>query len=590
MPSLSCQECFAADAEHIHMNSQALPAGSQLSSPQMDAVNATRPSPPCRSAPPAWREPLDRAGSLLEVTGSRALRAQAQQQAALELLQARRLGADDALLCEVLQERIQASVAQLLEGSEEAPPTTREQQQLTPSSSSSAALIEAVERLMKQLEAEPADAPPDRDSWKLALACHGRMVAVKDQDRMEAIAHAIAGARLIGILRQRGVSLPDWLLHHEEQLCRYGGLWIHEQLLAPGLDRSPTPERAERACQGVALLKRLDQIHGGDYAWIGYHLTDLQVEASRTTAAQPIQIAIAGNCQYWPLFQYLESLLPSAQLIPGPSVHLATAEQVSAFHESLRSVDVLLMHRVKPGYRDNIGLDNKTLWTYLSAGARQLVLPNLHYEGHHPWIGYALDPEGRLTQVESMSPLGHYHDFLAMQAALRGLSAEVILEHPLHPDLADQIRQNHHGSLQQLRKREVDCDVEISSWIEQHHRHMPVAHTCNHPTRAPLHALLLRVLEALDLHTTVDPTHLNQREYLGGLSIPILPWVSQALELGPWSAEWGSRAGQHPFPIEVQLQRSISFYREYPWIAEQNQQVEKFRWAGSVLDYLSENH
>jgi hypothetical protein len=46
--------------------------------------------------------------------GSYALRSQAQQQAALELLQARKLGCDDNLLEDVLRTRIHDSIAQVL--------------------------------------------------------------------------------------------------------------------------------------------------------------------------------------------------------------------------------------------------------------------------------------------------------------------------------------------------------------------------------------------------------------------------------------------------------------------------------------------
>lgn len=68
------------------------------------------------SAPPPsdWQESLKRAGFLLSVEGSQALRAQAQQQAALELLQARKLGAADSLLIDVLRDMIRTSVNQVL--------------------------------------------------------------------------------------------------------------------------------------------------------------------------------------------------------------------------------------------------------------------------------------------------------------------------------------------------------------------------------------------------------------------------------------------------------------------------------------------
>jgi len=517
---------------------------------------------------------------------SDALRTQAKPQVSFERHPTSSLGTGDDLLRDVPPERNRGTAIPLLEGSANTARARPEPEPPHPSGSNT--LIDAATKLMWRLEEEPPAAGLEGEVWEVALACHGRMLAVETRDRTDAIAHALAGAQLIEGLRARGFTPPDWLVEHEEQLCRYGGLWIHGQLLAP-MDCAVS-DGCQLARRGMALLTRLDQIHGGSHAWIRHHLFDLQAEAFRSAAPRQLAIAMAGNCQYWPLLQYLKPLLPAARLEPGPTVHLATVEEVARFHRRLRDVDVLLVHRIQPGYRNDIGLDNRTLASHLPPESRQLVLPNLHYEGHHPWIGYAHDPEGRLAGIEASSPLGPYHDFLAMQAALHGVPAAEILTYSLSPGLAARIRQNHRDSLEQLRRREADCDVEIASWIDQHHRQTPVAHTCNHPTHAPLHALLLRVLEVLDLGVTLDPSHLDRREYLGGLSIPILPWVRQALALEEWAAGWGSRDGLEPFSIETQLIASIAFYRDHPWIAEQNQVQEKFRWAGSVLAEIRGKH
>lgn len=529
------------------------------------------------------RQALERAAALLEVEGSYALRAQAQQQAALELLQARRLGADDRVLTELLLERIRTAVDQVAAaedppGPMPAPPS--------PQPAASGALLAQTHALITQLEAEPTDGLPDPKPWSLAVACHQRMLALEHEDRTAAIAHAVAGARLISTLREQGVALPDWLVHHEEQLCRYGGLWIHQRLVAPGSE-PPGTDGGTLSRQGVMLLRRLEAIHAGAHAWIGNHLAALERQADPRAAVRPLTIAIAGNCQYWPLYLYLKPLLSGVRLEAGPTVHLATPQQVEAFHALLADVDVLLVHRIQPGYRDGIGLDNQTLARHLPPEARQLLLPNIHYEGHHPWIGYAHDPQGRLKGLEASSPLGPYHDFLAMQAAGRGLEAEELLAAPLSPAIAERIRRHHHDSLEQLRRREADCAVAISPWIELNHRRVPVAHTCNHPTPAALHALLLQLLEHLEPAAAVDPAALDGRDHLGELSIPILPWVREALELEAWAADWGRRDGAQPFPIQAQLRASIAFYRDHPWIAEQNQPHDKFRAAAEVLDALS---
>lgn len=63
----------------------------------------------------AWSDALSRARELLQVDGSSALRLQAQQQAALELLQARKFGASDDDLEELLRGVTEASLARMLE-------------------------------------------------------------------------------------------------------------------------------------------------------------------------------------------------------------------------------------------------------------------------------------------------------------------------------------------------------------------------------------------------------------------------------------------------------------------------------------------
>lgn len=65
--------------------------------------------------PRAWSDALSRARELLQVDGSSALRLQAQQQAALELLQARKFGASDDDLEELLRGVTEASLTRMLE-------------------------------------------------------------------------------------------------------------------------------------------------------------------------------------------------------------------------------------------------------------------------------------------------------------------------------------------------------------------------------------------------------------------------------------------------------------------------------------------
>jgi hypothetical protein len=69
--------------------------------------------PPPPNPDPALRHALDEARRLLTTEGPRLLRLQAQQQAALQLLQARRLGADDATLRATLDGVVHQSLQRL---------------------------------------------------------------------------------------------------------------------------------------------------------------------------------------------------------------------------------------------------------------------------------------------------------------------------------------------------------------------------------------------------------------------------------------------------------------------------------------------
>ena len=437
-------------------------------------------------------------------------------------------------------------------------------------------LLERLEERQGQIE--PLDQTQIRN---LGVGCHEQMLKCAEQDPVTAIDLALTGERLFRQLQQSAPDQPDWVVIYYEQFCRYGAIWIQEQIRGGG---SLNGQIQQYSGLAFLLLERLESFHPDLPTWITMMRQEMQELAQQ--ALQLPRLALVGNCQMHPIYLALRQVLPELEIYFCPSVHLATASDVAELHAVLPETDFLVMHRIQPGYRDGIGLDGATLQQLLPPHACRLVLPNLHYEGHHPWIGYAHDPEGRLAQLEASSPLGPYHDFLAMAAARRGLSAQDLLTWTLPEELALQIREHHQNSLQQLRQREADCAVEISSWIDDHHREFPIVHTINHPTHAALLELLGRVLAALNLKHELDPMSLKVQEHLGELSIPILPWVRKALGLEAWAKEWGHRYHDEPFGIGAQLEASIGFYLENPWIAALNQHLEKAQFAESALDQL----
>jgi len=488
-------------------------------------------------------------------------------------------------------------------------------------------LVDQVNGLVDQLPGlfrQPGEMDKARE---LALACYKCMFEIGDQNRAEAIPLALAGAELFLALTKFASPQPDWVEIHEEQCCRYGAIWIID-LISEGY---PGAELWRN--QGIDLLKRLCNLHDASVAWIPIKLAFLQelpaptfpaghgprpasraitaasqtvisagqlpVSASLTsksasqaiefsgkvprTANQKLKIMVVGNCQAYPLLIGMQQKLTKAEIGFCPAVYLATADDVAIFHRELANTDVLVMHRVLPGYRNDIGLDSPCLRALLPEGSRSFVLPNLHYEGYFPWTIYAQDPEGRLPALEAESPLGPYHDFLAMAAAQEGLEYSDLMEYRCTPKIADLLMKAHSQSLDELSSRESECDLEMSDWIAANFRNVPLAHTVNHPTQVSLDQLLRRLLAKINSPHSLGPELFDSTEYLGDISIPIHPWVRQALRLGPWACQWGQRR-KEPFTIEAQLSESIAFYRRHSWMVFANENHPKLKFAKDCLN------
>lgn len=441
--------------------------------------------------------------------------------------------------------------------------------------------VQRARALLAELEHRQHEASWRADVLNLALSCHGRMLELGDTDRPAAVELAIAGADLLQALANLSGPdnpPPDWQAVHEEQCCRYGAIWIHAQ------QQQGSSLPAGQAQQGLRLLGRLEQLHPSPIPWIGQLRSDLQNHCQRQAAinSQDQRIVVVGNCQAHPLMLGLRQALPAAEIHFCPSVHLATEADVARLHRRLPSADLLVMHRIQPGYRHGIGLDCTTLRALLPAHGRSVVLPNLHYEGLYPWIGYAQDPDGRFSTLESESPLGPYHDFLAMVAARDDLPPDLLLRTDAPAALLETLRQHHRQSLAELQLREADCDLALSDWLECSHRRLPVAHTINHPTQAALDQLLRRLLQHLRLSHHLGDQLFDATEHLGLLSIPVHPWVRQALTLETWANSWGQRQGT-PLTIEQQLEESVAFYRRHPWIAAANANHTKLLLATTLL-------
>jgi hypothetical protein len=440
------------------------------------------------------------------------------------------------------------------------------------------------------------------------------MLALAESERPIAIEQALKGAKLFAILRQQNSPLPDWLPVLEEQCCRYGAIWVYEWFRDIDTSNSIPQHQGEGqwASQALGCMERLEQLHDSPINWLA-HMREVlrQVPPAATVTAKATELhrlVVVGNSQFDPLRLGLGSALPHAQITYWSSDCLTTSELAApelaaseliapenraSLQQVLANADALVIQRLPSGSPDSIDIPG--LISLLPASARAIVVPQLHYEGHHPWIGYAQDPDGRLAALQAESPLGGYQDFLAMAAARRGLEADYLLQEPLPTSLAEAIGKVHSQSLAQLQQQEADCDLGLADWIADQHRQMGIVHSIHQPTQAAIQQLLRRLLAQLTLQAQLTKDDQAAAIELAAegdldqgiaLSIPIHPWVRQSLNLESWAASWGKKDGM-AWSIQEQLASSMEFYRRHPWIAEANLAHGKYRFAEQCLDLLS---
>lgn len=154
------------------------------------------------------------------------------------------------------------------------------------SSDAPACVVEAVEMIGRLSDRSTAS---DLDvAVALALACHHQMLAFGEEDKFRAIPCAIAGARLLKCVQDLDCHQPDWVAVHEEQCCRYGGLWIHA-LLAEGLDDDWKEE-------GLQLLARLKAINPDSQPWVPSLQDDLRasIACSQHPGGRPTVAALVN--------------------------------------------------------------------------------------------------------------------------------------------------------------------------------------------------------------------------------------------------------------------------------------------------------
>jgi hypothetical protein len=205
-------------------------------------------------------------------------------------------------------------------------------------------------------------------------------------------------------------------------------------------------------------------------------------------------IAVVANCQGGPIAKMMPVLAPGVQIKAITVTHLARDEHAAEAFRSYNDCDFIFAQAVQDNYPTTFVTTTRLREQF---GNKVITWPNIFYRGQGPEIRYITSPTGRV-----LGPLGEYQSVVLYEAWRDGLDVSATVDRMLTGgEWLDRLADEPQSSLQELRTREEQLDVGVSSHIAEHWQERRLFYTFNHPTNE----LLLRVACDLLLAIGIAP-------------------------------------------------------------------------------------
>jgi hypothetical protein len=214
-----------------------------------------------------------------------------------------------------------------------------------------------------------------------------------------------------------------------------------------------------------------------------------------------MKIALIGNCQISTLRNILLASDHTLDIPSLPAVHQINETSLPAVEQLLLEADWVVAQLVSDDYplaslRTNVLRER--------FGRKLIVWPNLHFYGYGPDVDVLRDPEFQHFR----GPLLDYHSDKILLGYALGFSVEKTASLFLEITPLDLMyRDSYTLSLEELKRREKGCDIEISDKIEEHFAAKRLFYVMNHPSSFLVQFVAQRMLEKMGRATINVPDH-----------------------------------------------------------------------------------
>lgn len=256
---------------------------------------------------------------------------------------------------------------------------------------------------------------------------------------------------------------------------------------------------------------------------------NLSTSKADTQSSKPVvkkKYSVYGNCQANPLGNILQTNAEFAESwefvpFPKPSFELRQGDWEN-IEKLLGELDLLITQNV--GESHGI-FASSNLANHLKAGGKVVRIPNAYFSGYMPEVVYFRAGEPHVTKFCD------YHDanFLAffMEDPVNAVQKAVDAATDKSQYTQEFVLANAMASINELKRREEECDVTVSDYIEQNWRNDILFYSINHPRTAVLSHMATQILKLLN-HSTID-VH-DDYEYLDSTRPPIYQSVKSVLQ------------------------------------------------------------
>ncbi|GEA12740.1 hypothetical protein KUL49_31150 [Alteromonas sp. KUL49] len=267
----------------------------------------------------------------------------------------------------------------------------------------------------------------------------------------------------------------------------------------------------------------------------------------RVSDSEPVvkkKYSVYGNCQADPLGNILRTNPDFNEQwefvqFPKPSFELRKND-LPEIEKLVGQLDLFVTQNVGDSH-GVFASDN--LAKLLKPSSTVIRIPNAYFSGYMPEVVYFRDGEPHVTKFCD------YHDekFLSffMEDPVNAVNKAVNAANDTNTYSRDFVIENAKNSLEELKNRELSCDVTVSDYIEKHWREEILFFSMNHPKRKVLNHIASQVLSRIGQSST-DVR--GDYEHLDNTRLPVYQSVKDVL-LG--DIEWTLALRQQDIDLQT---------------------------------------